>query len=72
MFFSPQRKAGIKWIFQLKSFGQIRVPVVLQVLFAAKSWGGGALSDPHRKLQGIIGVKKNHILNALPGRIGSR
>ena len=26
---------------------------------------GGGLSDPHRKLQGIIGIKKNHILNAL-------
>ena len=34
--------------------------------------GGGPSSDPHRKLQGVIGSQKNHILNALPGRIGSR
>ena len=40
--------------------------------YLEQNLGGGPSSDPHRKLQGIIGSKKNHILNALPRRIGSR
>ena len=34
-------------------------------------FGGGPSNDHHSKFQGVLGIQKNHILNALVGRMGS-
>ena len=75
MFFKKEIKKRIAYFKNAKKrIGQIQLSLVLEVLFGGAKFflGGEASSDPHRKLQSVIGSQKNYILNALLGRIGSR